>query len=132
MDKEKKTPFSVSDKRFLDEEGTLKKEQDEKVFSKKEDTQEQKKATSYSQQTPELNFSAFVFSLSTSALIYLGEMPNPVTNKKEEDFDLAKQNIDILSILAEKTKGNLDQNEERLLASLLYDLRMKYVEKVKK
>jgi len=126
MDEEKKTNFTVSDKRSSSDEGTPKKENKEETKTK-----EHKMPHEASHETPEINFSTFVFSLSTSALIYLGEMDNPVTQKKEEDYNLAKQNIDILSILEERTKGNLDPNEAKLLESLLYDLRMKYIEKVK-
>jgi len=127
MNEEKKTNFTVSDKRSFSDEGTPKKETKEEKR-----TEEHKMPYEAPHGTPEINFSTFVFSLSTSALIYLGEMDNPVTQKKEEDFNLAKQNIDILSILEEKTKGNLDSNEEKLLESLLYDLRMKYIEKINK
>ena len=122
MEEEKKTNFTVSDKRSFSDERTSKTEH------KKEET---KKLHEAPHEAPEINFSTFVFSLSTSALIYLGEMDNPVTQKKEEDYNLEKKNIDILSILEEKTKGNLDPNEAKLLESLLYDLRMKYIEKVK-
>ena len=81
---------------------------------------------------PEINFSAFVISLSTQVLVHLGEVPNPVSGKVERDLSIAKQMIDILGILREKTKGNLDQGEEKLLDDALYDLRIRYVEAVKK
>lgn len=76
---------------------------------------------------PQVNFSTFVFSLSSSVLLHLGEMPDPTTNKKVLDLQLAKQSIDILAMLQEKTSGNLDEEEENLLKNLLYELRMKYV-----
>lgn len=76
---------------------------------------------------PQVNFSTFVFSLSSSVLLHLGEMPDPTTNKKVVDLPLAKQSIDILAMLQEKTSGNLDEEEENLLKNLLYELRMKYV-----
>jgi hypothetical protein len=76
---------------------------------------------------PEVSFSAFVYSLSTSALVHLGEIPEPITEKMDKNLPLAKQTIDILGILQEKTKGNLTQDEENLLNSFLYDLRMRYV-----
>lgn len=88
------------------------------------DSSKEEKATPM----PEINFLTFVMSLSSSALIYLGEIPNPVTNKKEKNITLAKQNIDILSMLSEKTKGNLKDEEKQLLDQFLYDLRLKYVE----
>ncbi|MBW2057041.1 MAG: DUF1844 domain-containing protein [Deltaproteobacteria bacterium] len=76
---------------------------------------------------PEINFSNFIFSLSTSALIHLGEIPDPVTSKPNKNLPMAKQTIDILGILQEKTKGNLTSDEETLIRNILYDLRMRFV-----
>jgi len=76
---------------------------------------------------PDLNFSTFVFSLGTSAMYHFGDFPDPVTKKAERNLEAAKQTIDILGILQDKTKGNLSDDEERLLESLLYELRMRYV-----
>ena len=81
---------------------------------------------------PEINFSTFVISLSTQALMHLGEIPNPLSGKVESDIPVAKQMIDIIGLLREKTRGNLDQGEEQLMDDVLYDLRMRYVEAVKK
>jgi hypothetical protein len=81
---------------------------------------------------PEINFSTFVISLSTQALMNLGEIPNPLTNETEKDVPVAKQMIDILGMLQEKTRGNLDAGESKLLQDILFDLRMKYVEAVKR
>lgn len=79
-----------------------------------------------------IDFSTFIFSLGSAALIHLGTTPNPITQKMEYDLDHAKQNIDILSVLKEKTVGNLTKDEESLINNLLHSLRMKYVEGVKK
>jgi Domain of unknown function (DUF1844) len=81
---------------------------------------------------PEINFSTFVISLSTQALMHLGEIGNPISGKVETDVPVAKQMIDILAMLKDKTRGNLDPNEDRLMQDILFDLRMKYVEAVKK
>ena len=81
---------------------------------------------------PEINFASFIISLSSSALFHFGEIPDPATNQKERNLPLAKQTIDILGLLKEKTAGNLDREENQLLESLLYDLRMRYVEQLKK
>jgi hypothetical protein len=78
-----------------------------------------------------VTFSTFVLGLSTQALLHLGEIPNPVTQTLEPDLDAAKHVIDILGILREKTRNNLDQTEESLLDSVLYDLRLRYVELVR-
>jgi len=79
-----------------------------------------------------LTFSTFVLSLSTQALVHLGEIPNPGDNQLATDLPSAKQMIDILGILKEKTNGNLDKSESGLLDSVLYDLRLRYVERVRK
>src|SRR5207244_4861393 len=71
-----------------------------------------------------VNFSTFVIGLSTQALLHLGEIANPMTNAVERDLEAAKHVIDILGILQEKTRNNLDAGEETLLSSVLYDLRM--------
>jgi hypothetical protein len=81
-----------------------------------------------SESGPVINFTTFVVSLSTQALMHLGEIPDPVTNQREHDLAAAQQMIDILGMLQSKTRGNLDPDEEGLLRSILFDLRMKYVE----
>ena len=81
---------------------------------------------------PEISFSTFIISLSTQVLMHLGEIPNPLSGKSETDIPVAKQMIDIVGMLQEKTRGNLDAGEERLVEDILFDLRMKYVEAVKK
>ena len=72
-------------------------------------------------------FSTFLLSLSTSVLVCLGELPDPMKNEKSTNLPLAKQTIGIIEMLKEKTKGNLTEEEDRLIESILYDLRMKYV-----
>lgn len=81
---------------------------------------------------PEVTMATFIISLSSSALVHLGEIPEPETNATLTDLPIAKQIIDTLGMLQEKTKGNLDEDEDRLLRSVLYDLRMRYVEKSNK
>ncbi len=75
----------------------------------------------------EFGFSTFILSLSTSALVHLGELPDPMTNKKEINLQLAKQTISIIEMLKEKTKGNLSGEEEELINNVLYDVRLKYI-----
>jgi hypothetical protein len=69
--------------------------------------------------------------LSAQALAHLGEIPDPMHQAVRIDLEAARQVIDILGLLREKTKGNLDSAESPLLESVLYDLRMKYVERVR-
>ena len=63
--------------------------------------------------------------------MHLGEAPNPDTGKVEQDLPLARQTIDLVGMLEEKTKGNLTGDEERLITQILFDLRMRYVERSK-
>ncbi len=77
----------------------------------------------------EMSFATLVISLSTSALIHLGVAPDAADAppKPELNLPLARQTIDILEILREKTRGNLDEGESQLLEQLLHDLRLRYV-----
>jgi hypothetical protein len=77
---------------------------------------------------PHIDFATFVLSLSHSALMHLGEAPNPETGSVEKNLALARQSIDLIGMLEEKTKGNLTGEEERLIGQILYDLRMRFVE----
>jgi Domain of unknown function (DUF1844) len=76
----------------------------------------------------EMTFTTFVMGLTTQALMHLGEIADPEQHHPQRDLPAAKQMIDLLGILSEKTKGNLDAAEEQLLGAMLYDLRMRYVE----
>ena len=74
-------------------------------------------------------FTTFVVTLSTSALLHLGEIPDPDAKKPVVNLPLARQSIEILSMLKKKTAGNLTDEEARILDRFLYDLKMKYVAK---
>jgi hypothetical protein len=78
-------------------------------------------------QFPEINFPTFVVSLNASALLHLGAIEDPTTGQKTKNLPMAKQTIDILSMLEEKTAGNLNNEEKNLLKNILYDLRLMYV-----
>ena len=130
--------FTVKDKRRFDEAGNVKDTGEEQgpkkeaAVNEKPAKNEDLKTCAGPQPLPEVNFSTFVFSLSTSALVNLGELPDPMTEEFCQNLALAKQTIDILGMLQEKTQGNLDHEEANLLKSLLYELRMKYVGAIKK
>jgi hypothetical protein len=81
---------------------------------------------------PPVDFTWFVVSLATQAMVLLGEVPDPQTNQRALNLDAARQTIDILGILADKTKGNLSAEEDRLLQDVLANLRMSFVTKVRK
>jgi hypothetical protein len=76
---------------------------------------------------PPVDFTTFTLSLGSSALMHLGEVERPQSGKVEKDLALAKHTIDLLSMIQEKTKGNLTAQEAQLLESLLFDLRLRYV-----
>ena len=77
-------------------------------------------------------FSLFCYSLASQAMAALGLAPNPLTGETERNLDQAKQTIDVLEMLKAKTEGNLTEEEARILMSLLFDLRMRYVEESRK
>jgi hypothetical protein len=126
--------FRVTDKRGFREDGetrTPEKETDAKEeaagapSSSAEGTQEQQDAPP----RPPIDFPSYLLSYYTQGLVLLGEVPNPYTNKKEEDVEAARHTIDILTMLEQKTKGNLTKEEQQLLETVLYELRMKFMAK---
>lgn len=123
--------FVVKDKRALDEKGELKEEKEEAAAKVKEEEEkkEEPKEEEEAQQTPlpEVNFNSLIFSLSSSALLHLGEIADPQTGEKRKDIALAKHTIDTIAMLKEKTQGNLNEEEEKFLESILTDLRWRYV-----
>jgi hypothetical protein len=80
---------------------------------------------------PPVDFSTFVLSLGSSALMHLGEIENPTTGATAKNLAMAKHTIDILTMLEEKTRNNLATNEAQLLENLLFDLRLRYVNAAK-
>jgi Domain of unknown function (DUF1844) len=129
--------FTVQDRRrFSPETGEAREDTTQKASTEQqpeaEKTEPQSQPEHSHEALPEINFSTFVISLSTQALMHLGEIANPLSGAVEADIPFAKQTIDILGILHEKTRGNLNSGEERLMEDILFDLRMKYVEAVKK
>ena len=76
---------------------------------------------------PKIDFSTFILTLNSSALVQLGMLEDPATGQKVKNLPLAKQTIDLLALLEEKTKGNLTTDEDNILKNILYELRMFYV-----
>ena len=130
--------FTVQDRRrFSPETGEARQDAPEETVGTPQSTVSGDQSTEWPRASereplPEINFSAFVISLSTQALMHLGEIASPVSGKVEVDVPVAKQMIDILGMLKDKTRGNLNASEDRLMEDILFDLRMKYVEAVKK
>jgi uncharacterized protein DUF1844 len=86
------------------------------------------KEEAYAGGIPEgLTFSSFVIGLASQAFVFLGAVPDPQTGATRKDLPQAKAMIDILSMLGEKTAGNLDEHEARMMEEMLYELRMHYV-----
>ena len=82
-----------------------------------------------SEPAPEkIDFSTLVYSFATGALISMGLAPDPATKKTVKNLEMARQNIDILTMLKEKTKGNLFEDEDKLLENLLTEVRLRFVE----
>lgn len=81
---------------------------------------------------PPLDFTTFCLSLASSAMIHLGQRPSPETGEADANLPLAKQTVDILAMIEEKTRGNLNDGEAKLLSTVLYDLRLRYLESKQK
>jgi len=109
------------------DEARLRGEEREKETEKKEEKEETKEGQKREGPLPEVTFSNFVFSLTTQALIQLGEIQDPESKKSLKNLPFAKQTIDLIGILKDKTRGNLTKEEEALIDSALYDLKMRYV-----
>jgi hypothetical protein len=115
-----KAGFSVTDRRiFADEQGTARVEETPGAPATD--------ATA----GPPVDFHTFVLSLGSSALMHLGELERPGAASTEKDLTLAKHTIDILAMLQQKTRGNLSPAEDKLIESLLYELRLRYVDALK-
>jgi hypothetical protein len=145
-EKEESKGFKVQDRRRFSAEGELKPEFSQTAEESPEPPQEPPRAASTrppsspaataprqaaSQEAaaaPEMTFASFLVGLSAQVLIHLGEVPDPVSGEVHRDFAGAQQLIDLIGILQEKTRGNLDESEASMLQAILYDLRMKYVE----
>jgi hypothetical protein len=122
MDEEKKD-FVIKDKRaFAKEDKPKETAEEERQAAEKETDQAE---ADYP--LPEINFPTFIFSLNSSALLNLGAIEDPGTGQKTKNLPLARQTIDILGMLEEKTKGNLTDDEAAMLKNILYELRMLYV-----
>jgi hypothetical protein len=127
-DNEQSKGFQVKDRRRFTESGEAR----EDAASVEERPAAARQQPTHGREPIEITLSTFVMSLSTQALMCLGEIPNPSTDKVETDLDAVREFIDILSMLQEKTRGNVDAAEARLFEKVLYDLRMRFVEKARK
>ena len=135
---EEKKDFIIKDRRIFSQDAEVKQDVDEKTAEQAAQPEgdkaaEQKPAEQTAAEEhkeprfPEINFPTFVASLNASALFHLGVIEDPASGQKSKNLPMAKQTIDILSMLEEKTAGNLDKDEADMLKNVLYDLRIMYV-----
>lgn len=136
-----KKDFVVKDRRFstqTDEDSSDDTSKDPGMETQKERPEERQTADEPEKETsdapkaeeselPAINFMTFIMSLNASAMVNLGIIEDPATGQKTKNMALGKQTIDILGMLEEKTKGNLNNDEEHMLKNILYDLRIIYV-----
>jgi hypothetical protein len=139
MEEEKKEKgFVIKDKRIFDESGETRTEESKKeettADAKTEGAPPEKDSQERAQEEylPDVTFSSFVFSLSTTVMYHFGDFPDPVTKKAQRNLAAAKQTIDILNMMKNKTVGNLDNNEKEMLEGILYELMMRYVKEMAK
>jgi hypothetical protein len=129
-EKKKDSGFVVKDKRLFDESGNERPQEEAQSSTVEEKPKNQESARTEPKQEsdyPQVTFTNFVLSLSTSALFHFGDFPEHEGGVSEKNLPAAKQTIDILDMLKEKTKGNLDENETNLIQGALYELKMRYV-----
>ena len=124
--------FVIKDRRSFDDQGKPREEKAEeeaKRETEKEEVKQEDARRDDDQRAPlpEVNFNSLIISLSSSALIHIGEIADPHTGEKKKDIALAKQSIDIISMLKEKTRGNLTDEEQKFIDNILTDLRWRYV-----
>jgi len=145
MNKKKEEKIKATDRRKFDREGKLKekyqKAREEKPLEEAREKQGEAEKTAPEEKPPKeekgrttlppVDFSSFILSLSTTVLIQLGKLADPAAKEKKINLEGAKQMIDLIHMLKEKTKGNLNQKESALLDNLLYELKMKYMAKAK-
>ena len=140
-DKEKKEPIKVTDRRAFTPEGERRSpSEDERHARPEPESPSTVKGEGFelrrpaSSSTPQaaqqaVDFSSFILSLTSTAFIHLGEMEDPVTHQVQVQLEAARQMIDIIDMLHEKTKGNLDPQEEEFISGILFELKMRYSQK---
>ena len=111
---------------------TAQQQAESKSEANGEESEKKESTATAGDSPPKIDFPTFILSLFTTGQFQLGEIPNPYTQKFEQNLMLAVETIDIIALLEEKTRGNLTEKEEKLIEDLLYSLRMSYLNKIKK
>jgi hypothetical protein len=135
-DSEQKTGnFSVTDRRAFDASGERKEDppagKEDLPADKEKPAKAERTAQEPPRSLPPADFATLLLSLGSSAVMYLGESDGPEGKKPARNLAMAKHAIDLITVLEGKTKGNLSSEEEQILESLLFDLRLRYVEALK-
>jgi hypothetical protein len=128
---QKPSGFTVTDRRAFSGEGEARDQQQPEPQAGAAASPPPDERQDKAHHLPPADFTTFILSLSSSALMHLGELPGGQQGQPARDLPMAKHTIDLLSLLQEKTRGNLSADEDSLLESLLYDLRLRYVELAK-
>jgi len=133
--------FKVTDRRMFTAEGEVRPQEQEEqaaasppteVSGKPPAPEETRSRSEPEDETRErVDFASFLISLATTGMVHMGEIPEPTTGQVMQNLEGARQMIEILTLLKEKTGGNLSGEEEHLLENLLYELRMKFLSKSK-
>ncbi|MFO7963744.1 MAG: DUF1844 domain-containing protein [Desulfobacterales bacterium] len=128
-EKNEKKSFTVRDRRFSPTENRPSDNRETPDIENEaaEKSKKRMPGTSDFAGLPKVGFMTFIMSLNASAMVHLGIIDDPGTGEKSKNLALGKQTIDILGMLEEKTRGNLNDDEERMLKNILYDLRILYI-----
>jgi hypothetical protein len=147
MPEENQSGFKVTDRRLFNSDGTLREEalelqsttaaastfaEPQTIHTSAQPALAAEPAHDFPEDDPnampeQTMFTEFLMGVASSAFIYLGVVEHPATGRRQIDLGAAKESIDMLSMLREKTKGNLTRGEERFFEDLLSDLRMQFV-----
>jgi hypothetical protein len=130
MGEKKNEEIHVEDRRYFDQEGNPIAHQEEQEPPPQQEPSKAEEPKQTSVPPASLDFVAILFTYVHTALMYLGDEQDP-EGKESENLEGARQMIDILELMQQKTRGNLTKEEEQYLESALYDLRMRYMKKAK-
>jgi len=129
---EEEKGFKIKDRRLFDKDGKIREEikKDSESKVEKEEIKKEFQKETKRIPLPPVTFSSLIMSLTSSVLMHFGDIPDPTTGEKKVDLELAKQGIDTIAMLKEKTKGNLTDEEQQMIDNILTELRLRYVKAV--
>ena len=124
---EEEKGFIIKDRRSFNDQGEPKEKDPTEEKVKEKAKKEPPKKEEVTPPLPEVNFSSLILSLSSTAFLHFGEIPDPGTGEKKKDLVLAKHAIDTIAMLKEKTEGNLENEEKQFIENILTDLKWRFV-----